>query len=144
MSSNSSLVRASLDRLGRDSPFARRILAVSLASFALLIAAGLAAIYLANRTAEAENWIVHSMNVRRGARALLVELLNAETGARGYALTEDESFLEPYNRASPRMQGLIDELVGLYVGQSEPADQDRRRSGRRWMQGWKSSTASWR
>ena len=44
---------------------------------------------------------------------MLVELLNAETGARGYALTEDESFLEPYNRASPRMQGLIDELSAL-------------------------------
>jgi CHASE3 domain sensor protein len=102
-----------LARLGGDTPFARRILALSFSSFALLIVAGSAAIYLANRSSEAENWIVHTMNVRRVARALLVELLNAETGARGYALTADSQFLEPYNQSTPLLQGLVDELTGL-------------------------------
>jgi signal transduction histidine kinase len=109
-------------RLGGDTPFARSILALSLSSFALLIVAGSAAIYLASRSAEAENWIVHTMNVRRVARALLVELLNAETGARGYALTADAKFLEPYDRATPLMQGMVDELMSL------TADNERQRA----------------
>ena len=72
-------------------PVTRRILLLSLSSFALLIMVGFAAIYLANRAAQAEGWIVHTMNVRRGARALLVELLNAETSARGQACCGEAS-----------------------------------------------------
>ena len=68
-------------------------------SFALLIAAGLGAWDMANRAVEAERWIVHTMDVRRSARALLVQLLDAETGERGFVLSEDEGFLEPFNRA---------------------------------------------
>jgi signal transduction histidine kinase/CheY-like chemotaxis protein len=96
-----------------DGPITRRILALSLSAFVLLTAAGLAAIYLADRAAEAERWIVHTLDVRRAARALLVELLNAETSARGYALTQDERFLEPYERATPQIRGLVDELQRL-------------------------------
>jgi signal transduction histidine kinase len=113
VSSRTAFVVGVLARLGGDTPFARRILALSFSSFALLIVAGSAAIYLANRSSEAENWIVHTMNVRRVARALLVELLNAETGARGYALTADAKFLEPYDQATPRVQGMVHELMGV-------------------------------
>jgi len=76
-----------------------RMLVFGGASFVLLVAAGLAALDMANRAAEAERWIIHTMDVRRGARVLLVQLLDAETGERGFLLTANAKFLEPYDRA---------------------------------------------
>src|SRR2546426_5642731 len=102
-----------IGRLSGDGPFTRRMLGLSATSFALLIAAGLAAMYMANRAAEAEGWIVHTMDARRGARTLLVELLKAETGTRGFVLAEDEKFLEPFNLAQASARAAIEELGKL-------------------------------
>jgi CHASE3 domain sensor protein len=68
------------------------------------------------------------MNVRRGARVLLVQLLNAETGARGYALTENESFLEPFNQAAASLRGAVDELIALTADSAEQQDRLRQLS----------------
>ena len=114
---------AELRRLGRDSPFTRRILALSVASFALLVLAGSAAFHMANRAAEVEGWIVHTMEVRDQARALLIQLLNAETGARAYVLTEDEKFLEPFELAQPSLRKPLGPLLALT---SDNADQQVR------------------
>src|ERR1035438_6798893 len=38
----------------------------------------------------------HTFELIIGANALLTNVINAETGERGYALTGDEAFLEPY------------------------------------------------
>jgi signal transduction histidine kinase len=82
-------------------------------SFALLLAAGGAALYMASRAATAEGWIVHTMDVRRAARVVLIQLLDAETGERGFLLTGDEKFLEPFNRAERSVPGSLDRLVAL-------------------------------
>ena len=89
-------------RIGGAGGFALRMLILGGVSFALLIAAGLGAWDMANRAAEAERWIVHTMDVRRSARVLLVQLLDAETGERGFVLSEDPKFLEPFDRAQDR------------------------------------------
>jgi CHASE3 domain sensor protein len=99
-----------LGRLGSDTPFTRRMLSMALTSFLLLIVAGAAAIYMANRAAEAEGRIVHTMDVRREARALLVDLLNAETGTRGFVLTQNEGFLAPFNQAEAKLRRPVDAL----------------------------------
>jgi len=99
------------------------MLVLSGIGFALLIAAGVAALYMANRAAEAEQWIVHTMDVRRGARVILVQLLNAETGQRGFVLSENETFLEPFNRAEASLQVAIAELLALT---SDSPDQQER------------------
>ncbi len=82
-------------------------------SFALLIAAGLGAWDMANRAAEAERWIVHTMDVRRSARVLLVQLLDAETGKRGFVLSEDPKFLAPFDRAQRSIPTGIDQIRTL-------------------------------
>jgi signal transduction histidine kinase len=102
-----------LGRLGSDTPFTRRMLSMALTSFLLLIVAGAAAIYMANRAAEAEGRIVHTMDVRREARALLVDLLNAETGTRGFVLTQNEGFLAPFNQAEAKLRRPVDALSSL-------------------------------
>ena len=95
-------------------------------SFCLLFVAGAAAIFAANRASEAESWVVHSMQVRRGARTILVELLNAETGQRGYLLTADERYLEPYTSALASLNADYGDLFRLIS--DNPRQQDRLRA----------------
>ena len=89
------------------------MLALSALSFLFLITAGAAAIYMANRSAAAEDAIIHGTEVRRTARSLLVELLNAETGQRGFLLTADEKYLEPYATAKASLDTLLANLREL-------------------------------
>lgn len=53
----------------------------------------------------------HSQRVVSVAHRLQKEVLDKETGVRGYLLTGDIAFLEPYDRANPSK--LFDELVAL-------------------------------
>ena len=53
------------------------------------------------------------MDVRRAARVVLVQLLDAETGERGFLLTGDDKFLEPFNRAERSVPGALDRLLAL-------------------------------
>lgn len=46
---------------------------------------------------EREHWVAHTHRVISEIDALLLQLVNMETGARGFAITGDETFLEPYN-----------------------------------------------
>jgi PAS domain S-box-containing protein len=45
------------------------------------------------------DWIDHTQSVIAASDRLMLTALNAETGVRGYVITGDESFLEPYNSA---------------------------------------------
>src|ERR1700674_1406045 len=99
--------------IGMTAEIGRRISIFSGISFVLLLAAGLGALEMANRAAEAERSIVHTMDVRRSARALLVQLLDAETGERGFVLTEEEKFLEPFNRAVVSVSPAVEQMSML-------------------------------
>jgi CHASE3 domain sensor protein len=46
----------------------------------------------------------HAGAVYADARTVLIDLLNAETGQRGYVVTGDEAYLEPYERGSAAVQ----------------------------------------
>ncbi|KAI9132778.1 CHASE3 domain-containing protein [Acaryochloris sp. CCMEE 5410] len=48
--------------------------------------------------------IVHTQKVLRTSDQLLNALINAETGIRGYGLTEDPKFLAPYREALPEIE----------------------------------------
>ncbi len=43
-------------------------------------------------------WVLHTHEVIAESESLLGSLRDAETGQRGYLLTHDESYLEPYNK----------------------------------------------
>ncbi|MFA5914149.1 MAG: CHASE3 domain-containing protein, partial [Burkholderiales bacterium] len=55
----------------------------------------------------------HTYNLIIRANALLSDLVDADTGQRGYALTGDESFLEPYAQVRDSVRGHLDELRRL-------------------------------
>jgi methyl-accepting chemotaxis protein len=132
-----------LGRLGSDTQFTRRLLLLSLTSFALLILAGAAAIHMAGRSAEAESRIVHTLDVRKEARALMVDLLDGETSVRGFVLTQDERFLEPLKRADTHLRRPVDQLLALTA--DNPAQQRRLQALKPKVEaGLSSSTRHWR
>ena len=55
----------------------------------------------------------HTLELIIGANALLTNLINAETGERGYALTGDEAFLEPYLAVRDSVVGHLQALRPL-------------------------------
>ena len=69
--------------------------------------------------AEDETWIQHTQMVRLETKQLANALVDAETGVRGYGLTQREEFLEPYQSAQVEIPGSLDRLESL-VGDNPP------------------------
>ncbi|WP_431112212.1 response regulator [Variovorax paradoxus] len=57
--------------------------------------------------------VEHSDRVTRSASELQRRSIDMETGLRGFLITGDESFLEPYQTALPKIKGEIDSLAKL-------------------------------
>src|SRR5215472_1722457 len=77
-------------------PFARVYLDTG---FALVVAAGLASVWIVQKTADADRLVSHTFEVRAVARTLFSDLQDAEAGQRGYLLTNDDVYLQPFDHA---------------------------------------------
>jgi len=73
-----------------------------------------------------------SITSRSDNRALLISweqtyslLKDAETGVRGYVITEDETFLAPYNDAQQQLPSQLAEIARLEVLVDEPFSKER-------------------
>ena len=62
---------------------------------------------------ENERWVSHTHQVLTELEATLSTLKDAETGQRGYLLTGEERYLEPYHSASDRINDRVVELQQL-------------------------------
>src|SRR5580700_4540700 len=86
-------------------PFKRRDAVVI--GFALLVAALLAGgtlgIINAWRLATNIRWVAHTQEVMATSQGLLTLIIDVETGQRGYLLTEDKKYLEPYESGLMRV-----------------------------------------
>jgi PAS domain S-box-containing protein len=65
-----------------------------------LIGSVFADILLRQKTVEAQSQVSHTNEVSIKSQSILISLLNAETGLRGYYIGRQKIFLEPYDRAS--------------------------------------------
>jgi methyl-accepting chemotaxis protein len=72
---------------------------------------------------ENEAWVAHSHQVRIELSNLLSELKDAETGQRGYLLTADNSYLEPYQAALGSIRTTLADVKKLT---SDNPDEQRR------------------
>src|SRR5262245_56925733 len=72
-------------------------------AIALLLLAGGIAIHQYLRFSDASSRIDRTHQVLNAIDALLAHLLDTETGARGYLLTGNDSFLAPYTEAEPQV-----------------------------------------
>lgn len=79
----------------------------------LLFAAGLlvltvisaGSVYLVNKAREDSKWVVHTIEVENQINALLLEIRRAESGVRGYLLTQGRisgsTMKRPWRQSSP-------------------------------------------
>jgi CHASE3 domain sensor protein len=73
--------------------------------------------------ADANRWISHTQDVIRESNSLVGVLVDAQTGVRGYTITQKPEFLEPYNRATKEIPVSLEELEILV--QDNPQQQQR-------------------
>lgn len=104
------VTQASLIQTVRFGPVRRLAIVVSML---LVLAAAAASLFLVRTVDSQLVDIGKAYEVRRQARELMLALVDAETGERGYMLTRDPSYLDPYNRAIASMDSTLQRLLGL-------------------------------
>jgi len=90
---------------------ARRLFLVILFPVALLVAASGVLAFQISSMADASQWLDHTDLVIGRSYDLQKQIIDQETGIRGFLLTEDPVYLEPFEKA--RVEERIEELVGL-------------------------------
>jgi signal transduction histidine kinase/CheY-like chemotaxis protein len=63
---------------------------------ALIVFVLLMSIYTTSNRKTSEDWVEHTLEVISNSDMLLQDIINQETGVRGYLITKNEVFLEPY------------------------------------------------
>ncbi len=100
----------------------RLVAGFGLAALTLLLIAGIS-YRNAGLLIETEGWVAHAHQVRSELVTLLSELKDAETGQRGYVITGEDSYLEPYRSALPAIKATFADLKTLTA---DNPDQQRR------------------
>ena len=72
-------------------------------AFAILLLVAVLSYSSLVRSADDRRWVTHTRLVLEGLDTFQIDLINAETGQRGYIITGEESYLQPYNHALPRI-----------------------------------------
>ena len=93
-----------------------RKIAISM-SIAIIAAVLMASINEAGyvRSTKALETLTQTQNTRAKINMLMQLMLDAETGLRGYLLTGEERYLEPYNTATSAINGTMDELRKIFI-----------------------------
>lgn len=86
------------------------------AALTILVAIGLAAFINMRDAEESSRRIVHSSRFVAELEELLSQLKDAESGQRGYVITGNPAFLEPYESATRALPGLIENLTEMSAG----------------------------
>ncbi|MET0309775.1 MAG: CHASE3 domain-containing protein [Sphingomonas sp.] len=79
-------------------------------AFGILATAVLGTVLLFNEQQRAQNWVVHTLRVKARLGLALSHLQDAETGQRGYLITRDLAYLQPYTDGT---RGFSDDLTAL-------------------------------
>src|SRR6478609_7461233 len=84
-------------------------------SLLLLLCSSIASYYSLTHLISSANAVDHTNQVLKHSEAVISNLKDAETGQRGFLLTEEPDFLEPYNGAFDASLKEIDEVKALTV-----------------------------
>lgn len=91
----------------------RAKIGAGLATALLVLVVGAASYVAVGRSGRAASAVAHTDSVLIEREKVLSALKDAETGSRGYLLTGDTSFLEPYNDANTKFSASLDRLRRL-------------------------------
>jgi len=72
-------------------------------------------IWLSAATQSQNDWVRHTLAVRNQIAKILSLVQSAETGQRGYLLTNSQAYLIPYDRGTAAVRPAIDELGRLVI-----------------------------
>jgi PAS domain S-box-containing protein len=86
-----------------------------------LVGVGIAAYWNFLHYSDRSRWVEHTYKVIDVSETLLSQLKDAETGQRGYLLTLDPVYLEPFHQAQPSIRTALGQLKQLT--QDNPAQQ---------------------
>jgi signal transduction histidine kinase/CHASE3 domain sensor protein len=101
----------------------RSIIVAYTLALVLFVAIGIMAFIYFGRFGESSEWVRHTEQVLAKLSEGLGELKDTETGQRGYLLTGDEDFLEPYHRSVSAVRLRFDEIAKLTA--DNPSQQQR-------------------
>ena len=87
--------------------------------FVLLLAAILAVGVGLIRSREADQWVLHTLEVQRGAQALLIAMRDAESAFRTTLLSSDPKDLKPFDGAVTTATSELDNLRRLTADNAE-------------------------
>ena len=76
-----------------------------------------------NKLMDTVGWNTHTYKVMRASDTMLLNMVNIETGMRGFIASGDEKFLEPFNQGQQGFSTAFDEAKSLTS--DNPAQQDR-------------------
>jgi len=82
-------------------------------SLAVLIISSAASYISIRKLLESDHWVDHTFQVIQDLDNIISRLKDAETGQRGFLLTADPVFLEPYNGSKDDIGDLIDHVQFL-------------------------------
>lgn len=107
-----------------------RLYTASSAAIAIVVvaAAVLIAGWINMQADSASRLVARSVDIRERSERFLSNLLDAETGQRGFLLTGDEHYLEPYNERRSELLPSLDQLESLVA--YSPTQTERVRSAR--------------
>jgi methyl-accepting chemotaxis protein len=88
-----------------------------------LVAVGVIAHRNTSALLETADWVKHTYQLRREIRDVELQAAHMETGGRGYLLTGDEAYLEPFRSAAAAVESDLKQVADLVV--DNPAQQKR-------------------
>ncbi|MHB8619627.1 MAG: methyl-accepting chemotaxis protein [Chloroflexota bacterium] len=97
----------------RGLPVSNKILLGYSASLVLMVILGALLFRGLEQSLEANHLARHSQYVLRSADDILRDLADMETGVRGFVITGDEAFLDPYNKGAAALGPLLTSTLNL-------------------------------
>jgi len=91
--------------------------------FIVIVLVGTTSYQSITKSLDSAQWVSHTHAVLSKLTDLLSALQDAETGQRGYLVTGEDRYLEPYRRALPRVDSIFKEIKDLTA--DNPAQQQR-------------------
>ncbi|MDH3665024.1 MAG: CHASE3 domain-containing protein [Alphaproteobacteria bacterium] len=88
---------------------------------------------------EIDAWNTHTYEVLGQANILIGSVVNQETGVRGFLVSGDDNFLEPYLGGKESFRNALNQLLSLTS--ENPAQQERLRRIERFEQDWRTTIA---
>lgn len=117
---------ARYDMLRSKAALGRLTFALMAIGFAVLLALGGGLVWLVQQTRVYAGSVASTQELRLSLVQILNMLQDAETGQRGYLLTGEASYLEPYQAALPPLEAALPDLVARVVADGGQAELPRR------------------